>query len=960
MFPNRTAPSKPPQPSANMKPRDLASDLKPRVRFQDDGRSTGPAHSNASLADELRVMEGGVGQAPDTTIPIHSSLGSRSDSEDDNDDGGNGKLDRLSMMTAYVSNALRDFKIGNTATYNEIIAEISYSNPTAKQPQSITQFMAPGRGEAGLTSQQFFAWMVAFTRTVSKLDAQCHLLVHTILQLPWTSQPQSIVAIYVQFLGNLVSAQPHHCPVVLDAVVQLLTLNPLLRPSRLSPSAAQATGSASPAMLQLEQSNRAHRALQHILSIVPTALTTLYPILVLYFPHKHHSCSNHRHYLQNLLRIIDYAPNLRHQVLSLVIDRIIQIDVEIQVEREEAGSESEEESSEDENENEPNLGGPEQRRPHGTPTSGVFTMDDLGEDSNAPDNPDDDDSDDDFNFVPSGMDQSEAMDKLDAMLRLLFRYFTRFHYRLDPAHPTTREDCHRLQLQKSLRQEFFHIVLDIFETIVLTTFKSRYTQFLMFHQCALDPTFPDIFLGTLISKLCDYPVDSGLATSASKKTQNSDVMRIAVAAYTSSFVARAQYVNPSMVRTTVGLLSQWALAYLEQYEKLNFILATQYAAANRRTSAGDSRGGVSHSSTPSYSGPNPRTSSGSPLRTALDYRRGSGTHAGAPPTPALSRSASTSSIPTTLPPNMAVSPEKHAVFYAVVQAIMYIFCFRWRDLVADSPAHHRAQPPAGSHDLSPVNPLSAPTSTAPIQGSSGLPRGPDAWCDELKELPRIVTCSLHPLHYCAASVSKQFTRMSKQLNFMYCYSHLQPGGGSSTPTTDAGPAPTVLKADNQPVLHTDLNTFFPYDPFNLYRSAEYIESIYKHWDNSSLGPRSEDEEDSSSEEEESETDESDDELAQPDTGAKTAALPHAHSATPQRRDPPPSISLTRPIGASPATAYIGERFTSMSISPNPAYHMGPPTLTGHAPVAIPNTASGSNGSELPNGTPMSFTYSNIL
>ncbi|RKP34187.1 RNA polymerase I-specific transcription initiation factor RRN3, partial [Dimargaris cristalligena] len=603
---------------------------------------------------------------------------------------------RLSMMTAYVSNALRDFKIGNTATYNEIIAEISYSNPTAKQPQSMTQFMAPGRGEAGLTSQQFFAWMVAFTRTVSKLDAQCHLLVHTILQLPWTSQPQSIVAIYVQFLGNLVSAQPHHCPVVLDAV---------------------ATGSASPAMLQLEQSNRAHRALQHILSIVPTALTTLYPILVLYFPHKHHSCSNHRHYLQNLLRIIDYAPNLRHQVLSLVIDRIIQIDVEIQVEREEAGSESEEESSEDENENEPNLGGPEQRRPHGTPTSG-----------------------------------------LDAMLRLLFRYFTRFHYRLDPAHPTTREDCHRLQLQKSLRQEFFHIVLDIFETIVLTTFKSRYTQFLMFHQCALDPTFPDIFLGTLISKLCDYP--------------NSDVMRIAVAAYTSSFVARAQYVNPSMVRTTVGLLSQWALAYLEQYEKLNFILATQYAAANRRTSAGDSRGG------------------------------------------------------------------KHAVFYAVVQAIMYIFCFRWRDLVAESPAHHRAQPPAGSHDL-------------------GLPRGPDAWCDELKELPRIVTCSLHPLHYCAASVSKQFTRMSKQLNFMYCYSHLQPGGGSSTPTTDAGPAPTVLKADNQPVLHTDLNTFFPYDPFNLYRSAEYIESIYKHWDNSSLGPRSEDEEDSSSEEEESETDESD-------------------------------------------------------------------------------------------------------
>ena len=49
------------------------------------------------------------------------------------------------------------------------------------------------------------------------------------------------------------------------------------------------------------------------------------------FPHQDDSRRAHLTYVHNLLKIVSYAPELRGDVLALVIDRLVKIDVQVQV-----------------------------------------------------------------------------------------------------------------------------------------------------------------------------------------------------------------------------------------------------------------------------------------------------------------------------------------------------------------------------------------------------------------------------------------------------------------------------------------------------------------------------------------------------------------------------------------------------------------------------------------------------
>lgn len=75
------------------------------------------------------------------------------------------------------------------------------------------------------------------------------------------------------------------------------------------------------------QFERVHQVLKYILDLIPTGPTSLFPLLAGEFPHKREPISTHITYVKNILRVLDYAPVLRAQVLGVIIDRIIQIDV---------------------------------------------------------------------------------------------------------------------------------------------------------------------------------------------------------------------------------------------------------------------------------------------------------------------------------------------------------------------------------------------------------------------------------------------------------------------------------------------------------------------------------------------------------------------------------------------------------------------------------------------------------
>ena len=170
----------------------------------------------------------------------------------------------------------------------------------------------------------------------------------------------------------------------------------------------------------------------------------------------------------------------------------------------------------------------------------------------------------------------------------------------------------------------FQTLLSIFDRIILRTFKSRYTQFLIFWYTSLDPEFADLFQGMLVDRAllggADPQYYSGStgtedgneSTMANTHTITPALTRAAAASYIGSFVSRAAFVDREGARRMVGVLCEFLKVHLESVEQ------------------------------------------------------------------ALRAGWATLGID-----NVFLAQSQHTIFYAVAQAVFLIFCFRWRDLVND-------------------------------------------------------------------------------------------------------------------------------------------------------------------------------------------------------------------------------------------------------------------------------------
>ena len=255
---------------------------------------------------------------------------------------------------------------------------------------------------------------------------------------------------------------------------------------------------------------------------------------------------------------------------------------------------------------------------------------------------------------------------------------------------------------------------------------------------------------------------------------------------------------------------------------------------------------------------------------------------------------------------------EHAVFYAVTQAVFYIFCFRWRDLrdgaVSDAPSFALDEdhapslaatyPNTGSFELSPqlmpvlhASSLSSVSSTHSMTGERG-------WAPGLAVVQRAITSPLNPLRYCNANVVQQFAYVAQYTDFLYCYSVLEANAQrrpsqaarESTPTTRS-PVKTAPDAPAA-VAAPALDAFFPFDPYRLRDSSSLVYRLYREW--SDVAP-----EESDGEEDE-------------DSDDGISALPHEQmtrlSAVLKSRGEYPSHSSITPES-------IAQSMEAMSISP---------------------------------------------
>lgn len=140
---------------------------------------------------------------------------------------------------------------------------------------------------------------------------------------------------------------------------------------------------------------------------------------------------------------------------------------------------------------------------------------------------------------------------------------------------------------------------------------------------------------------------------------------------------------------------------------------------------------------------------------------------------------------------------QHQVFYAMVQALLYILCYHLEPLLTRQP-HHPG-----------TTPQHAAAVTALVQQQL---------------VPLLSHTGLAPLAVCLASVSSEFAKQAAALQLAEVR-HLLPGAAGSSTAAAAGAsgAAAQQQAPARPGGVRPLEMFFPFDPYLLGRSARYLD-----------------------------------------------------------------------------------------------------------------------------------------
>ncbi|CAG8724285.1 414_t:CDS:2, partial [Acaulospora colombiana] len=277
---------------------------------------------------------------------------------------------------------------------------------------------------------------------------------------------------------------------------------------------------------------RVHYALKNIFPMVPSGSDELFEILSREFPHKSEPLSAQVTYLKNLLQLLEYIPGLQAQILELIFERIIELDTEVQGKMHEIEALEDSSHRYDLNLHSDVSSATSSQRSRGRSLMSTSSQSSYNGDFDYNSDEDESESVDDSAPCIVALDVGELIEKLDCMIKLVFDYL-KWYY--DNSGYDQREDL-------------FDILMNIFEENILFTFKSRYTQFLMFWYISLDKSYARSFLASLLHKaLAD---------------KEPEIIREAASQYVASFVGRAKYLDSSDVRLCVLASLLWAERYV--------------------------------------------------------------------------------------------------------------------------------------------------------------------------------------------------------------------------------------------------------------------------------------------------------------------------------------------------------------------------------------------------------------
>lgn len=149
---------------------------------------------------------------------------------------------------------------------------------------------------------------------------------------------------------------------------------------------------------------------------------------------------------------------------------------------------------------------------------------------------------------------------------------------------------------------------------------------------------------------------------------------------------------------------------------------------------------------------------------------------------------------------------RYASFYSMMQATMYIFCFRWRDLANDM-----GEDSDGEHEVEEY-------------------QFPDI---VKKNLSLAVNSTLNPLRVCTPDIVNQFAETCNRLRFLYLFPKVEHNKHvrlSNTRRERADLTMGQIERDLGWVGESGmLEGYFPFDPYRLPRSGKWVADDYLDW-----------------------------------------------------------------------------------------------------------------------------------
>lgn len=207
-----------------------------------------------------------------------------------------------------VIKALKEHAMGDQEGYDTLKGIFHNDRRRRTSPNS-------SQMEDDIAPEDLILYINALKTCAPQIGRSCLGLVHEVLNIPWLGRPDDFVDAYIDFLANLVTGQSIFLSNVLAMLVEKFRG---FKPS-------QWLAGDFPKISCDIMRQRLHRALHSVLQLFPAARRVLLSLISKEFPFSDESKAVHMAFVQNLLRLREYAPDIGAEVMELITDRLVKV-----------------------------------------------------------------------------------------------------------------------------------------------------------------------------------------------------------------------------------------------------------------------------------------------------------------------------------------------------------------------------------------------------------------------------------------------------------------------------------------------------------------------------------------------------------------------------------------------------------------------------------------------------------